>query len=169
MVKCGKIKRNGGDTFMGRKRTYHIFLSDDEKNHLHRTINNKKTCKTIIRRCSILLELDENAPVHLTQMQIAKSYGVSKATVSNIVKTYANGGIGSVTAINRNPNSNARRKADGRAEAEIIRTACGPAPEGRCRWTLRLLENQVRLELAEPVGRETIRRVLKKRTPSPHE
>lgn len=169
MVKCGKIKRNGGDTFMGRKRTYHIFLSDDEKKLLHSTINNKKTCKTIIRRCSILLELDENAPAHLTQMQIAKSYGVSKATVSNIVKAYADGGIKSVTAINRNPNSNARRKVDGRTEAEIIRIACGPAPEGRCRWTLRLLEKQVLLELDEPVGRETIRRVLKKRTPSPHE
>lgn len=169
MVKYSTIKRIAGDTFMGRKRTYHIFLSDDEKKLLHSTINNKKTCKTIIRRCSILLELDENAPIHLTQMQIAKSYGVSKATISNIVKAYANGGIESITAINRNPNSNARRKADGRTEAEIIRIACGPAPEGRCRWTLRLLENQVRLELDEPVGRETIRRVLKKRTPSPHE
>lgn len=154
---------------MGRKRTYHIFLSDDEKKLLHNTINNKKTCKTIIRRCSILLELDENAPAHLTQMQIAKSYGVSKATISNVVKAYADGGIKSVTVINRSPNSNARRKADGRTEAEIIRIACGPAPEGRCRWTLRLLEKQVCLELDEPVGRETIRRVLKKRTPSPHE
>lgn len=153
------IKRNGGDIFMGRKRTYHIFLSDDEKQILHNTINNKKTCKTIIRRCSILLELDENAPAHLTQLQIAKSYGVSKATVSNIAKAYISGGVKAVSAINRNPNSNARRKADGRAEAEIIRIACGPAPEGRLRWTLRLLEKQVRLELEKPVSRETIRRV----------
>jgi len=152
---------------MGRKRTYHIFLSDAEKTILHSIINNKKTCKTIIRRCSILLELDENAHVHLTQLQIAKSYGVSKATVSNIVKAYADDGVKAVTAINRNPNSNARRKADGRVEAEIIRIACGPAPEGRCRWTLRLLEKQVCLELEEPVGRETIRRV-KKNELRPH-
>lgn len=102
-------------------------------------------------------------------MQIAKSHGVSKATVSNIVKVYVGGGIKSVTAIHRNPNSNARRKANGRTEAEIIRIACEPAPEGRCRWTLRLLEKQIRLELDEPVGRKTIRRVLKKRTPPPHE
>ena len=40
--------------------------------------------------------------------------------------------------------------------------ACGPAPDGRARWTLRLLEKQVRLELDEPVGRETIRLALKK-------
>lgn len=63
---------------MGRKRTYHIFLSDDEKQLLHSTINNKKTCKTIIRRCSILLEVDENPPAHLTQMQNAKSYNYPK-------------------------------------------------------------------------------------------
>lgn len=37
----------------------------------------------------------------------------------------------------------------------------------RRRWTLRLLEKQVRLELDTPVvGRETIR-LVKKRTPSP--
>ena len=39
----------------------------------------------------------------------------------------------------------------------------------RRRWTLQLLEKQVRLELDAPVvGRETIR-LVKKRTPSPHE
>ena len=161
MARYGVIKRNGSVTFMGRTRTYHIFLSDDEKKMLYNTINNKKTCKTIIRRCSILLELDENASAHLTQIQ--------KATVSNIVRAYVDGGIQAITSIKRNPKSNVRRKADGRAEAEIVRIACGPAPEGRCRWTLRLLEKQVRLEFDEPIGRETIRRVLKKRTPSPHE
>ncbi|MDE6969809.1 MAG: helix-turn-helix domain-containing protein [Eubacterium sp.] len=82
----------------------------------------------------------ENASAHLTQIQIAKSYGVSKSTVSNIVRAYTDGGITSVSAIYRNPNSNACRKADGRTEAEINRIACGPVLEGRCRWILRLLE-----------------------------
>lgn len=147
---------------MGRKRTYKILLSDEDKKVLRATIQNKKTCKTIIRRCSILLELDENAPEHLTQMQIAKSYGVSKATVSNIVSAYTKGGITAVIKFNRNPCSNARRKIDGRLEAELIRIACGPAPEGRARWTLRLLEKQVRLELNESVGKDAIRSTLKK-------
>lgn len=39
---------------------------------------------------------------------------------------------------------------------------CNIAPDGHARWTLRLLEKQVRLELDEPVGRETIRLALKK-------
>ena len=78
---------------MAGKRTYKILLSDEDKKILHATIHNKKTCKMTIRRCQILLELDENAPKHLTQMQIAKTFGVSKATVSNIVSAYVNGGI----------------------------------------------------------------------------
>lgn len=147
---------------MARKRTYKILLSDEDKKVLYATINNKKTCKMTIRRCRILLELDENAPQHLTQMQIAKTFGVSKSTVSNVVSAYVRGGIPAIIKINRNPRSNARRKIDGRMEAELLRIACGPAPEGRARWTLRLLEKQVRLELDEPVGREAIRLALKK-------
>jgi len=147
---------------MGRKRTYKILLSDEDKQILKTAIQNKKTCKTTIRRCQILLELDENAPQHLTHAQIAKSYGVSKTTVSNVVSVYTAGGIKAVTKINRNPNSNARRKVDGRVEAELIRIACGPAPEGRARWTLRLLEKQVRLELDEPVGKDAVRTAFKK-------
>ena len=147
---------------MARKRTYKILLSDEDKKILHDTIHNKKTCKMTIRRCHILLELDEKAPQHLTQMQIAKTFGVSKSTVSNIVAAYVRGGIPAIIKINRNPRQNAKRKIDGRLEAELIRIACGPAPEGRARWTLRLLEKQVRLELDEPIGRESIRLTLKK-------
>lgn len=110
-----------------------------------------------IRRCQILLELDENVPQHLTQMQIAKTFGVSKSTVSNIVAAYVKGGIPAIIKINRNLRSNVRRKLDGRMEAELLRIACGPAPDGRSRWTLRLLEKQVHLEFDEPIGRESIR------------
>lgn len=63
---------------------------------------------------------------------------------------------------NISPNSAAAlRKVDGRAEARIIRIACGPAPEGHSRWTLRLLEEKARVELDTPVGREAIRQTLK--------
>ena len=47
-------------------------------------------------------------------------------------------------------------------EARIVEIACGPVPEGHTRWTIRLLENQVKIEFEEPISRETIRRTLKK-------
>ena len=114
---------------MARPKTYHIILSDNEVSALRKVIRDKKTCKTVLKRCQILLELDEVSGTGLTI----------------------------------SPNSSAAlRKADGRTEAHLIQIACGPAPEGHSRWTLRLLEEKARIELETPVSRETIRRVLKK-------
>ena len=103
------------------EKKHKILLSDEDKKILNATIHNKKTCKMTIRHCQILLELDENVPNHLTQMQIAKTFGVSKSTVSNIVSAYVDRGIPAIIKINRNPRSNAKRKIDGRLEAELIR------------------------------------------------
>ena len=85
------------------------------------------------------------------------------ATVSNIVKDYIDGGVDKVLTYNRNSNSDqAKRKLDGRAEAKVIEIACGPAPDGHSRWTLRLLEEKCRVELETPVSKDTIGRALKK-------
>jgi transposase len=73
------------------------------------------------------------------------------------------GGVENVLTVGRSVNSdNARRKIDGRAEAKLIEMACGPAPEGRSRWTLRLLEEKAKVELEIPVGKDAIGRTLKK-------
>ena len=67
------------------------------------------------------------------------------------------------SARKRSVNSDqARRKVDGRTEARLIEIACGPAPEGHSRWTIRLLEEQMKVILDEPISREAIRRTLKK-------
>ena len=72
-------------------------------------------------------------------------------------------GLDSVTAFKRNVNSdNAKRKIDSRAEARLIEIACGPAPEGYSRWTLRLLEEKAKVELDVPVSKDAIGRALKK-------
>lgn len=55
-----------------------------------------------------------------------------------------------------------RRKVDGRTEARIVQMACGPVPEGHSRWTIRLLEDELKVVLDEPISREAIRRSLKK-------
>ena len=67
------------------------------------------------------------------------------------------------SVLKRNVNSdNAKRKLDGRAEARLIEIACSPAPEGHSRWTLRLLEEQAKIVLDTPVGKNAIGRALKK-------
>lgn len=148
---------------MARPKTYIIKLSNNERATLQKTIHNKKTCKTVLKRCQILLELDEEQGTGLTHAQLAHSYAVCPATITNIIQSYVKNGIKDIIRYNISPNSSAAlRKVDGRAEAHIIQMACSPAPEGHSRWTLRLLEEKARIELDIPVGREAIRQTLKK-------
>lgn len=138
-------------------------LSDDERTALQKTIHSKKTCKTVLKRCQILLELDEEHGTGITHAQLAHSYAVCPATITNIIQSYVQNGITDIVRYNVNPNSSAAlRKVDGRAEAHIIQMVCSPAPERHSRWTLRLLEEKARIELDVPVGRETIQQTLKK-------
>ena len=148
---------------MARPKTYIIKLSDEERAELQKTIRNKKTSKTVLKRCQILLELDENYGPGLTHAQIAHRYAVCPATITNIIQSYVTNGITNIVRYNISPNSSAaRRKLDGRNEARIIQMACGPVPEGHSRWTLRLLEEKARVELDVPIGKDAIRLALKK-------
>lgn len=147
---------------MARPKKYLIALTDSDIKKLQSLIHNKKTSKSIIRRCQILLELDNNNPNHLTQLQISKTFGVCKATVSNIVKDYVEHGLDYTITYQRNPNSNAKRKVDGRSEAHIVELACSAPPEGYARWTVRLLSDRARIVLDTPISKSTIQEVLKK-------
>ena len=52
---------------------------------------------------------------------------------------------------------------DGASEAKLIALACSSPPEGRARWTLQLLEDQVvALKIVARVSDNTIGRTLKK-------
>ena len=58
-------------------------------------------------------------------------------------------------------------RAMGAAEACLIAEACSEAPEGRSRWTLKLLADRlVALEVVESISPETVRQMLKKTTSS---
>lgn len=148
---------------MGRPSKYRVALSEDELKKLKSTLRKKKTSKTMRRRCQVLIDLDMAHGKATTHEQCAKSNGVCMATVSNILKDYSDGGIDKALTYNRSSNSDqAKRKLDGRGEAKVIEIACGPAPDGRSRWTLRLLEEKCRVELETPVSKDTIGRALKK-------
>lgn len=123
----------------------------------------KTTSLTIKNRCQILLDMDENHGKHYLESQCAARNGVHIATVSYTVKKFTAEGLDATLTLKRSVNSdNARRKVDGRAEAELVALACGPVPEGHSRWTLRLLEEKSRVILEDPVSHDTIRRTLKK-------
>jgi len=92
---------------------------------------------------------------------------VSPKTVFNIRRKWVE--LGLEQTLERRPQRTPSRqpKLDGKAEAKLIACSCGPAPEGRSKWTLRLLADKaVELELVDSISHETIRQTLKKTSSS---
>lgn len=116
-----------------------------------------------LTRARILLKADqsEGSPAY-SDAEIAEALEVSPKTVFNIRKKWVE--LGLEQALERRPQLNRRApKLDGKAEAKLIACNCGPAPEGRKRWTLRLLADKaVELKLVDSICPETIRKTLKK-------
>ena len=77
---------------------------------------------------------------------------------------------GMEAAINRRPPKREyHRKLDGEQEARLVALACSEPPEGRIRWSLRLLADKlVELEIVkEEISYQTVRRTLKNTPSSP--
>ena len=73
--------------------------------------------------------------------------------------------MGLEAALERKPRERPPREVmfDGAFEIRLIALACSDIPEGRRRWTVRILADKaVELRLAESVSHMTVQRVLKK-------
>lgn len=78
---------------MARPKTYIIKLTDGKRDTLYKIISDKKNCKTAIKRCQILLELDEVHGTGLTHSQLAHRYAVCPTTITNVIQSYVKNGI----------------------------------------------------------------------------
>ncbi len=91
---------------------------------------------------------------------------VSRPTVERTRRRFVEEGF-EASLSHRSPRRDYERRLDGDAEARLIALTCSSPPEGRERWTLRLLAQRlVMLEQVDvgSVSYETVRQVLKKRT-----
>lgn len=145
---------------MARKQTYQVHLSQSERDHLKNLVSSGEEKARKLTRARILLKADED----WTDDQIVEALDVGRATVGRIRTLYANEGLNQ--ALNRKPPEREyERKMDGRTEAHLVALICEGPPEGRVRWTLRLLaERLVALEQVEitSISHETVRQTLKK-------
>lgn len=142
---------------------YVVRLSEEERATLEAIVNRGKVAATKRRRAQILLKADAGAEGSgPTNEHVAEALDVGRATVNRVRKAYVEQGLD--LALQRKPRSRHRsRKLNGQQEAHLIALACGPAPAGRARWTLRLLADRlVELEIVDAIGKETVRQTLKK-------
>lgn len=146
-----------------KPKKYAVRLTNEERKQLEEMTKRGKRPAAIIKRVNILLNLDENGGSVKRQSEIADLLNVSIATIYTVSRQYAQQGL--LATISRKPRQNPPRKpiVTGDVEARIIALACGKAPDGRSRWTLRLLEKKVvELQIVEAISDNTIGRLLKK-------
>ena len=145
------------------EKRYRVTLLEDERQELQSMVCVGKAAARKLVRARILLLADQAAGgSSKSDPEIVESLGCGRASVERIRKRFVEDGLEEV--LNPKPSQRVyERKMDGKAEAHLIALACGAPPEGRSRWTLRLLGDQmVVLEHVESVSFETVRRVLKK-------
>lgn len=97
-----------------------------------------------------------------TDKAISEALHVSLSTVQRVRELFVTEGL-EAALDRRRPQSKRLRKLDGRQEAYLIALACGEAPAGHARWTLRLLADAlVEREYVASISHETVRQTLKK-------
>ena len=143
---------------------YFVKLTPEERQYLEKLVSSGNAPARKTRRARILLKSDcsEGGP-NWSYEAICDALDVNAMTVANVRKAFAEGGL--EKAINRKkPEREYEHALDGNAEAHLIALACGAAPDGYERWSLRLLRDRfVKLEIVSDISHETIRTTLKKR------
>jgi len=143
-----------------------IKLTVKERAGLERYCNSGVHSVRLVNRAKIVLALDTSGGrIADKQESIAERLGVCRQTVNTVKRDFL-AAVNVATFLQRKLRATppVPPKVTGEIEARIIALACGPAPQGCARWTLRLLaEKCVELCYSDSMSHMTISRLLKKR------
>jgi transposase len=151
------------------RKVFVVRLSQEEREQLVALVKGGKASALKLLRARILLKADqqERGPAW-TDAEIADALDVSLKTVFNIRRKWVEHGLEAALERKQQGGPSKPRKLDGKAEAKLVATCCGPAPKGRAKWTLRLLAARlVELKAVDSISPETVRQTLKKMRSSP--
>jgi transposase len=143
---------------------YLVTLTSDEREQLAALIAAGKAAAQKLAHARILLKADQSdGGPGWTDDRIAEAFEVSVVTVERVRQRFVEQGFEAALVRKKQAKPSRERKLDGAAEARLIAVACSSPPDGRTRWTLQRLADQlVELEIVDTVSDETVRRVLKK-------
>ncbi len=122
-----------------------------------------RVAATKVLRARMVLKADMDGP-GWSDPKIGEAVDVGLSTLHRLRQRLVEEGL--EAALSRRPSTQQRvPKLDGAKEARLIAIACSSPPEGRARWTLKLLADQlVELDIVDDIRAETVRQTLKKTT-----
>jgi transposase len=132
---------------------YEVCLNKDQREFLKNLTRKGKESARKIKRANVLLLADEGK----TDKEIQTIVKVSDTMVEVTRKKFVLEGL--ENALNEKPRPGKPKKIDGRKEAELITLACSKPPEGRAKWTLRLLADKIELDISHVAIYNTLKKM----------
>lgn len=153
---------------MSRKKVWRVELSAKDRRALESFTKKGKAGARELTRARALLLLDESKAGPAKSIEeVSEATGLAVRSLLRIRKVCCETTPLSVVR-HRTPVHAKPKKLDGEGEARLIALACSKPPDGRTKWTLRLLaDKMVELEIVDEIAHETVRRVLKKTNSNP--
>jgi transposase len=145
------------------KKKYIVTLTKEERRMLQQMLSRGKAAARKLMHARILLKTDAAVgDPGWNDETIAEALDVGRATVERVRKEFVEEGLEAALE-RRKPRRQYQRRLDGDGEAHLVALACQEPPDGRSRWTLRLLaDRMVQLEYVDHISYQTVRRTLKK-------
>jgi hypothetical protein len=138
---------------------YIVTLTEDEKKTLKEIINKGKHSAEKRKRAQALLLAEKD----YTDDMIADKAGMSRRGLEQLRQRFVEDGF--QATLEGKPRGHRPKALGGKDEARLIALVCSPKPEGRSRWSLRLLQDTWKTLAytdTKTVSYQTIRRTLKK-------
>ncbi len=117
---------------------YRVELTESERGELEGMLRSGKHPVRKLKRAQILLAADAGT----SDEQIARNIVVGLSTVYRTKQRFVEGNL--PWALGERPRAGAVRKLTDKEQALLVATACSAAPKGRARWTLELVENELK-------------------------
>ncbi len=145
------------------KKKYIVELTSEERSQLKEIVNANRMAAHKRRKSRILLKIDQGPEgPGWTDDQAAAAFDCRRQTVERLRQRLVERGFANILE-HSNVGAPRVKALDGVAEAHAIALACGDAPQGCNRWTVRLLADRlVELQLVDSCSKSSVHRTLKK-------
>ena len=143
---------------------YHVALDGAARKKIKMVLRSKRVAMEAKKRAQILLDIDESGGRKPESVStVTAKRGVCANTVTNVRRKYAESGIDAAIFRKKRDVPPVAAKVTGEVEAHIIAVCCSAPPEGRERWSMRMIADKIVLDgVIDSISDETVRLVLKK-------
>jgi len=139
----------------GRPRKLKVKLKSAERRRLKELTRKGRESVRVLKRAQALLLMDRGR----SPEEASEAVGLGPTAPRKIVRRYLAGGL--KKAVEEPSRPGRARSIKAREEPRLVAMLCGPSPEGRARWTIRLASEEAKERGICNAGPEAIRIFMK--------